>query len=113
MTNSYSSSERDDSGDGLLEDEKRGEIFIPRRTPKRTLLNHWWSWFLQALAFTCSLTLFILSQYQEPSDAACTRKLHTWCSLNLQSIPTSSQCEGLLISKLTPYSASLRRGTVS
>ncbi|KAH7398371.1 hypothetical protein BKA66DRAFT_201242 [Pyrenochaeta sp. MPI-SDFR-AT-0127] len=78
MTIPYSSAGRDDSEDGLLEDEKRGEIFIPRRTPKRTIFNRWWGWFLQALAFTCSLTLFILSQYREPSDAACTRKINTW-----------------------------------
>lgn len=87
MTIPYSSAERDDSEDGLLKTEKRGENFTHRRTHKRTLLKYWWSWILQALAFTCSLTLFILSQYKEPSDAACTRKLHTWCSLNLQCIP--------------------------
>lgn len=107
MPVAYSSASRDDSEDRLLEDEKNGEIFIPR--PRRTLFNRWWSWFLQAVAFTCSLTLFILSRYQEPSDAACTRKLNTWCELNLQPLELF---QGLPTAKLTPYSASLRRGRV-
>ncbi|KAF2114045.1 hypothetical protein BDV96DRAFT_107512 [Lophiotrema nucula] len=73
-----SPAERDNAEEGLLEDEKIDDDFVPRRPIKRTLIHRWWSWILQSLAFVCSLTLFILSQYKEPSDVACDLQLSTW-----------------------------------
>ncbi|KAJ4291137.1 hypothetical protein N0V90_010335 [Kalmusia sp. IMI 367209] len=70
----HQANERDDVEEGLLENEKEDEFFLPKANdsnfPQSRKRYRWWSWVLQFAIFLCSLTLFILSRYTEPSDAA-------------------------------------------
>ena len=88
---SQQATEPDDAEDGLLENEKTDEIFLHKpndsKLPRNRQRRSWWSWVLQFAVFLCSLTLFILSRYSEPSDVACTRKLSTYCSSTPESSP--------------------------
>jgi hypothetical protein len=88
---SQQETEPDDAEDGLLDNEKGDEFFFHKPSdsisPRKRQWRSWWSWLLQVAVFLCSLTLFILSRYSEPSDAACTRKLSTYCSSSPESSP--------------------------
>lgn len=83
MGYSRPATEADDIEDGLLENEKEDDSFLPKPNdpnyPKHRQRHRWWTWALQLAIFLCSLTLFTLSRYTEPSDAACTAKLSTYC----------------------------------
>jgi hypothetical protein len=76
--------EPDDVEDRLLENEKGDEFSLPPFNDtafhKTRQATRWWTWVLQGAIFCSSLTLFVLSRYSEPSDAACTRKLFAYCS---------------------------------
>jgi hypothetical protein len=73
--------------EGLLESEKADEAFISKTDlnvdrRRRGWLRLDWTWILQLAIFACSSTLFIVSRYNGISDAACTRKLFSYCESN-------------------------------
>jgi len=96
--------------DGLLENEKGDEYFVSK--PNNPNLHRWWIWVLQSAIFLCSLTLLILSQYSESPDAACTRKLSTYCSSSPQLTSERERARQIRVLELTHTSTAPRSSNI-
>lgn len=88
----------EEAEEGLLRSETLHQALgsKPDQRERSRTLRLFWGWALQSAILACSLALFVLSRCGEPSEAACTRKMSSYCKLECPWVVLRKKCSWTL-----------------